>query len=365
MNLPVRYSQNDFKPLHALMHSLYDNVLALSTGLCESKMSFIIFWDDEFHAVHHYSHGIKNFHSTDFALYKERFGKLKASCFYAPNTKYHTLFQDLYFFKHYEQYAKTLIFPILDDKNQVCGLIGVLHPENPSAIEQNKHALKQLSQHVGKLHSEHKIKRRNNQPKPILLQSLNQLPGAHYEFIISPEGQLGFPNVSDELINLHPHFWSIPHLSCPDSIFRLLHRMDFHDFRTFLLEKEEGRSVEFSYALKNEGGSTKYYMVRINTYLNDAGETLCFGIVKDISLQKSYENVLEQIIFDISHVMRRPVATMQGLTQLIELDKMNRETVKEVAYKLQLVSNEMDSFIKKLYNNYQQRWEELEESEKK
>ncbi|PTB94760.1 hypothetical protein C9994_11840 [Marivirga lumbricoides] len=87
--------------------------------------------------------------------------------------------------------------------------------------------------------------------------------------------------------------------------------------------------------------------------------------IKNISLQKSYENVLEQIIFDISHVMRRPVANMQGLTQLIELDKMNRETVKEVAYKLQLVSHEMDSFIKKLYNNYQQRWEELEESEKK
>ncbi|GAA5040045.1 hypothetical protein GCM10011506_40090 [Marivirga lumbricoides] len=86
--------------------------------------------------------------------------------------------------------------------------------------------------------------------------------------------------------------------------------------------------------------------------------------IKNISLQKSYENVLEQIIFDISHVMRRPVATMQGLTQLIELDKMNLETVKGEAYKLQLVSHEMDSFIKKLYNNYQQRWEELEESEK-
>ncbi|MBK6267438.1 hypothetical protein JKA74_20525 [Marivirga sp. S37H4] len=360
MNLPVQYNLNHIKPQHFMLHSVLDNILSMTTGLCASKMSFILLWEEGFHAAHHHTQGIKSFQSTDFSVYKDRFSKINAACFYAPNTKYHTLFQDLYFFKLYEQYPKVLVFPIFDNNQQMCGLIGVLHPENPSSIDQNKHALKELSLYTAKLRLENVMERVNLQPKPTLIQSLNQLPGAHFELIISTDGQLALPSVSQELIQMHPHFWEIEHQTSPEAIFKILHLMDFQDFRAYLLNKELSSPIEFSYALKEDSEIRKYYMVRINTYLNDAGETLCFGAVKDISLQKAYENVLEQINFDISHVMRRPVATMQGLTQLIELDKMNRETVKEVASKLQLVSNEMDTFIKKLYTDYQKRWEDLD-----
>lgn len=365
MNLPLQYDLNNIQPMHSKLHGVFDNILSLTTGLCESKMSFILLWKEEFHTIHHHSHGIKAFHTTNFNTYKERFSQVKAPCFYAPNTKYHTLFQDLYFFKLFELYAKVLIAPIFDQHEQMCGLIGVLHPETPTSVEQNKHALKEMSRHASLELSRNKIKETDIQPKPVLLQSLSQLPGAHYEFIINQEGQMGYPSVSQELINLHPHFWGVEHSNNPESAFKLLHQVEFCDFKKFLLNKEENKPIEFSYALKGNNEATRHYLVRINTYLNDSGETLCFGAVRDISLHKDYETILDQIIFDISHVMRRPVATMQGLTQLIELDKMNKETVREVASKLQLVSNEMDTYIKKLYRTYHQKWEQLEASENK
>lgn len=362
MNLPMQYETLPINPMHIIMHGIFDDVLSLTTGLCESKMSFILFWEEEYHVAHHHLHGIKTLQSTDFNTYKDRFSNINAPCFYAPNSKYHTLFQDLYFFKLHEKYNKVLIYPIKNDKDETCGLLGVMHPENPTSIDSNKHILKGLSQHVAKLKKEKLTEKSETQPKPTYLHSLNQIPGAHFEFIISPDGNLGRTLVSDELIHLHPHFHQIKKLKCPLTIFNILHQIQFEDFFKIISDKKAQDTIEFSYSLREENGQINYYMVKINSYKNNLGEILCFGIIQNISIQKCYEEVLEQIVFDISHVMRRPVATMQGLTQLIELDKMNRETVKEVAYKLQLVSNEMDTFIKRLYANYQKRWEDFENS---
>lgn len=360
MNLPVQYETNTIIPMHIIMHGLFDNVLSLTTGLCESKMSFIMFWDEDYHVAHHHSHGIKTFQSTDFQSYKERFSNINAPCFYAPNAKYHTLFQDLYFFKQNEKYNKVLVYPIKVPNGETCGLLGVMHPENPTSIDPNKHILKGLSHHAAKLWQDKMLDKTETKPEPSFLNSINQIPGAHFEFIVGPDGKLGRTVVTDELTKIHPHFNQIQHLKCPHTIFKLLHQVKFEDFYHIISEKKNEDSIEFSYSLRNSEGDLSYFMVKINSFRNKLGEILCFGIIENISIQKCYEEVLEQIVFDISHVMRRPVATMQGLTQLIELDKMNRETVKEVAYKLQLVSNEMDTFIKRLYANYQKRWEDLE-----
>jgi hypothetical protein len=360
MNLPLQYETDTIIPIHLIMHGIFDDVLSLTTGLCESKMSFILFWDEEYHVSHHHAHGTKTFQSTDFLAYKERFSGITAPCFYAPNSKYHTLFQDLYFFKLHEKYNKVLVYPIKDQDNETCGLIGVMHPENPASIDANKHILKGLSKHASKLRNDKVLEKIKFQPKPTFLQSLNQIPGAHFEFIVSPDAKLGRTIASDDLIQLHPHFQQIQDLKCPLTIFRVLHQIDFEDFYNIISEKQDNNSIEFSYSLRDETGTISYYMVKINSFRNNSAELLCFGMVQNISIRKCYEEVLEQIVFDISHVMRRPVATMQGLTQLIELDKMNGETVKEVAHKLQLVSNEMDTFIKRLYVNYQKRWEDLE-----
>ena len=49
------------------------------------------------------------------------------------------------------------------------------------------------------------------------------------------------------------------------------------------------------------------------------------GVVEDFSMQKAYGKMLDQMHFDISHVMRRPVVTMKGLTNLIDMNKFEKE----------------------------------------
>lgn len=53
----------------------------------------------------------------------------------------------------------------------------------------------------------------------------------------------------------------------------------------------------------------------------DDGSTTFYGIIYDINDRIEYEIAMEQMAFDISHVLRRPVTTLLGLNNLIESEK--------------------------------------------
>jgi signal transduction histidine kinase len=59
------------------------------------------------------------------------------------------------------------------------------------------------------------------------------------------------------------------------------------------------------------------------------------------------------MIFDISHVMRRPVVTMKGLTNLIDMDIFDKEELKEITHKIKTVSNEMEEYIRAMFKIYE------------
>jgi len=88
----------------------------------------------------------------------------------------------------------------------------------------------------------------------------------------------------------------------------------------------------------------------------DNGKMIWYGSTQDITKIIEYINVLEEILFDISHVMRRPVSTMLGLTDyLITHENMDENTLKEFAKHLQDVASEMDDYIKKLNDAYHEK----------
>lgn len=64
---------------------------------------------------------------------------------------------------------------------------------------------------------------------------------------------------------------------------------------------------------------------------------------------------MEQIMFDISHVLRKPVANLLGLTNLIENEKFSELNFKEYVGYIKTVSDELDNFIKKLNQTYRQK----------
>lgn len=94
-------------------------------------------------------------------------------------------------------------------------------------------------------------------------------------------------------------------------------------------------------------------MIKLHVSLSEDGVYNCLALIDDISIHRKYNATLDQILFDISHVMRRPVVSMKGLTNLIDLNQFDRNELYEIAGKIKLVSEEMEDYIRAMFKIYE------------
>jgi signal transduction histidine kinase len=73
--------------------------------------------------------------------------------------------------------------------------------------------------------------------------------------------------------------------------------------------------------------------------------------------------VLEQILFDISHVIRRPASSIIGLTDMIQADIQsgNLDSASQMIQLLKSAAGELDDFIHQLNEAYVNRRQSLEQ----
>ena len=75
-------------------------------------------------------------------------------------------------------------------------------------------------------------------------------------------------------------------------------------------------------------------------------------MIRDITYQKEYEKTIEQISFDISHVLRKPITNMLGLTHIIEKEDLSTDDFKEYSRLIRIISDELNNFTKTLNKVY-------------
>ena len=90
------------------------------------------------------------------------------------------------------------------------------------------------------------------------------------------------------------------------------------------------------------------------------GQIVWYGATSDITPLIEYIASIEQIIFDIGHVIRRPIASMMGMTRLIVETDLGKKKTKKVSQKLYTISEEMDKFIMELNIDYNQKRQNTE-----
>jgi len=78
------------------------------------------------------------------------------------------------------------------------------------------------------------------------------------------------------------------------------------------------------------------------------GKFLWYGASQDITPLVKYITSIEQMLFDISHVIRRPVSSMKGLTNLLKEDNLAVTDIKDIGRKINQVAEEMDKFLTEL-----------------
>lgn len=227
-------------------------------------------------------------------------------------------------------WVDTTIVPFLDDYGKIYQYLSINHD-----ITERKDA-------------ENKIK----QSEQLLKKLTDQAPGNTYMFEIEENGfiKILFSNQGTDPFN---HTTKLENSSARlERLREVIHESDKKLFNDTMINASLTNSlINFQYRVVING-LVRWRWMQAVPETDENGKTVWYGSTSDITPLVDYVASIEQIIFDIGHVIRKPIASMLGITTLMMDNHHNEEELKEIAKKLHDISLDMDKFIKKLNSTY-------------
>ncbi|MES2371574.1 MAG: PAS domain-containing protein [Bacteroidota bacterium] len=193
------------------------------------------------------------------------------------------------------------------------------------------------------------------QSERLLKKITSQIPGNTYMFEIEESGysNILFISRGKDIFN---HSYDLDELAeHPEMIRDIVYEDDKIKFNDRM--KEAWRTqlpISFQYRIVVDGNIRWRWMQAVPEK-DKNGKIYWYGATSDITPLIDYIASVEQIIFDIGHVIRRPLSSMLGMSRLIADGNLPEKDIHEISLKLNQVSEEMDKFITELNNAYQQK----------
>jgi hypothetical protein len=322
--------------------------------ITQSSKSFLIFWEEEYQQIYDNKNGFHPYIDFDQQLFENRFSKLNKDVIYVADVNLHTLFQDISYFQSYFLNSPLLISPILVEEKCAIGLAGIiLNSDENESFDNLVNQLETVGAYIGNLYQEYK-------ERHILSHQVNfnldNLPVSFFQIDINQQAELVKSNFSKNLLRKHPA--CVHEYSQTQRVEGIL-SMSIMEFYTLIMRIKDNQNIEYVYSFVNQNGEKKYYLIKIHISKLLNNQFCCLGLIEDFTVQRNFESVLDQIIFDISHVMRRPVVSMKGLTNLIDMDQLDKKDLFEITEKIKVVSEEMEQYIGAMFKIYEARQDEL------
>jgi PAS domain S-box-containing protein len=230
-------------------------------------------------------------------------------------------------------WVDTTIVPFLDNDGKIYQYLSINHD-----ITERKEA-------------DDKIK----QSEQLLKKITGQIPGNTYLFEIDESGHSNIIFVSRgrDMFNHSYEFDEIT--KRPETLREILHEEDKVKFNNAMREAYQNQTlISFQYRIVIDG-NTRWRWMQAVPEKDRTGKVQWYGATSDITPLIEYIASIEQIIFDIGHVIRRPLSSMLGLSSVIMDGKLSEKEIREISQKLYLIAEEMDKFIKELNDAYQQK----------
>lgn len=252
-------------------------------------------------------------------------------------------------------------FSTIESNQQVYGTIEVYYTQEIRAyggiqfLKEEKRLIDSLAKLFGIfLANLHTIKKLQDSERKIT-KITNQIPANTYQFEILADGNVKVHFASKGLNEFIYDYTSQDLVHTPNKVIDLIIDEDRKlFFQTMKKAYHDHNPINIQYrTLHND--TVRWRWFRATPEFRDNNEIVWYGSSQDVTPFIDHIDVLEQILSDISHFMRRPVASMLGLTDLIDHSNMNAHTVKDISTKLKVVASEMDDYIHQLNNTYNEK----------
>jgi hypothetical protein len=247
--------------------------------------------------------------------------------------------------------------PLVTKKNNVLGTLCVIDRKPRELSDEKKRALQILAKKVMKIiETKTVLKRLNmsiNFSTERLIKITQNLPIGIFELNISKSMEVNFSFLNEGMKNLHPNINIADWIKDPMAGYSLIHPDDLEDFKDAMeYAIKNMKTLYHEYRVKSDSGYL-WHAINGQPYKTDEGGVIIYGSFVDVTNHVEYEAALEQIAFDISHVLRHPITSMLGITNVIELEnKLSSEKVKEYSNHLQTITKELEKYTRKLNGIY-------------
>ncbi|WP_127845182.1 GAF domain-containing protein [Psychroflexus aestuariivivens] len=193
----------------------------------------------------------------------------------------------------------------------------------------------------------------------------DNIPGGIFQVRMNLDGELKFDFLSEGIKQLHPNVDLAEWKKDPAIGFQLIHPEDLPQFFESLKQSYKNLTEWYNeYRLNSE--DDEWHMVKATPEKLKDGSVVWYGSFQDITSHIEYEKTMEQIAFDISHVLRRPVTSLLGLTSLITNEEdLNKINIHEYSENIQEVANELEKFTKDLNDIYHKKREKITDRSKR
>ncbi|MGF7080500.1 PAS domain-containing protein [Mucilaginibacter sp. UYCu711] len=202
-----------------------------------------------------------------------------------------------------------------------------------------------------RIKAEEKIK----ESEQLVRKITSQVPGNTYMFEIEESGKpnILFVNRGMEEFNYTADLEEIS--ADPNKVLEVWYEGDralFHEKMKEAYQSEAVMSFQYRIIVND---MIRWRWLQAAPEKNKEGKVIWYGATRDITALVDYIASVEQILFDISHVMRRPVSSMLGITTLISEGELDHEEMLHLAHQLHPVAKEMDKFMNELNQVYEQK----------
>ncbi|WP_439484482.1 PAS domain-containing protein [Cyclobacterium plantarum] len=247
--------------------------------------------------------------------------------------------------------------PLVSKDENVIGTVCAIDFISKKISEKQKLALKIISKKVMQYLE---IRKKLNDQELELdlsakrLKKLTDLaPGAIFKFSADDSGNMEFIFLSDGINNLVKKI-SIDEIKKePKLIIDIIHPEDKGLFiQSFQESFEKIIPLDIEYRIMASERSIMWHWLKANPEKNDNGVVVWYGTIQNITQKKKHLETLEQMLFDLSHVIRKPTANILGCIDALKKGDGSDKETKEMIALIQNQTNDLESFIRNLNSDY-------------
>jgi len=247
--------------------------------------------------------------------------------------------------------------PLETPNGNVLGTLCILDRKPRSVSESQKRALQLLAKKAMDYLNSRKLileQKEHIEFSALKLKKLtDQAPGIIYQLEMTQDGNISFDFISKGIANLHPKLDPEVLKNSPRIALSVIHPDDLPVLRKSIRNSFDNLTEWIvEYRVISDSGEEEWHLGRGKPEKLDNGSVVWYGTFQNINNRVEYEKAMEQIAFDISHVLRKPVATLLGLTSLLGGEEVDETTIREYGKHIKTVSEELEHFTRKLNDTY-------------